>query len=74
MHRCWDRPPIGAWQLMQSDGKETRMYEYHVRCDGRSGKVVSMKWAVSAEASVEMEDQVGRGGGCLRRKEADGVV
>ena len=34
---------------MQSDGKETRMYEYHVRCDGRSGKVVSMKWAVSAE-------------------------
>lgn len=54
---------------MQSDGKETRMYEYHVRCDGRSGKVVSMKWAVSAEASVETEDQVGRGGGCLRRKE-----
>ena len=54
---------------MQSDGKETRLYEYHVRCDGGSSKVVSMKWAVSVEVSVEIEDKVGRGGRCLKRKE-----
>lgn len=55
---------------MQSDGKETRLYEYHVRCDGGSSKVVSMKWAVS----VEIEDQVGRGGRCLKRKEKRPMV
>ena len=59
---------------MQSDGKETRVYKYHVRCDGGSGKVVSMKWAVSVEVSVEIEDQVGRGGRCLKRKEKRPMV
>lgn len=59
---------------MQSDGKETRMYEYHVRCDGGSGKVVSVKWAVPVEVSVEVEDQVGRGGRCLSRKEKGPTV
>ena len=59
---------------MQSDGKETRVYKYHVRCDGGSGKVVSMKWAVSVEVSVEIEDQVGRGGRCLKRKEKGPMV
>ena len=59
---------------MQSDGKETRVYKYRVRCDGGSGKVVSMKWAVSVEVSVEIEDQVGRGGRCLKRKEKRPMV
>lgn len=59
---------------MPTDGKETRMYEYHVRCDGGSGKVVSVKWTVPIEVSVEVEDQVGRGGRCLSRKEKGPMV
>lgn len=54
--------------------RKTRMYEYHVRCDGGSGKVVSVKWAVPVEVSVEVEDQVGRGGRCLSRKEKGPTV